>query len=329
MASKLDQLRAMTVIVADTGDIEAVRRLKPQDCTTNPSLLLKAVEMPAYAGLFDESMAWGRRQGGAREAVIAAMCDRLAVAFGTELAGIVPGRVSTEVDADLSFDTAATVETARAIIGAYAARGVGRERILIKLASTWEGIRAARSAAARGHRLQPHAAVLARPGGGRRRRRRVPDLALRRPHPRLARQGRRRALHGRDRSRRAVGAAHLRLLQGARHQDRGDGRLVPQRRRRSRRSPAATASPSRRPSSTSSPRAEGALPRRLSPESTAGAPERLAASTRRASASSSTRTPWRREKLVGRHPRLREGPARAARRLVARLRSDGSRAEPP
>jgi len=145
MASKLDQLRAMTVIVADTGDIEAVRRLKPQDCTTNPSLLLKAVEMPAYAGLFDESLAWGRRQGGAREAVIAAMCDRLAVAFGTELAGIVPGRVSTEVDADLSFDTPAMVETARAIIGAYAARGVGRERILIKLASTWEGIQAARA----------------------------------------------------------------------------------------------------------------------------------------------------------------------------------------
>jgi transaldolase len=145
MGSKLDQLRAMTVIVADTGDIEAVRRLKPQDCTTNPSLLLKAVEMPAYAGLFDESMAWGRRQGGAREAVIAAMCDRLAVAFGTELAGIVPGRVSTEVDADLSFDTPAMVETARAIIRAYAARGVGRERILIKLASTWEGIRAAQA----------------------------------------------------------------------------------------------------------------------------------------------------------------------------------------
>ena len=143
MASKLDQLRAMTVIVADTGDIEAVRRLKPQDCTTNPSLLLKAVEMPAYAGLFDESLAWGRRQGGAREAIIAAMCDRLAVAFGTELAGIVPGRISTEVDADLSFDTQATIDKAHAIVAAYAARGIGRERILIKIASTWEGIRAA------------------------------------------------------------------------------------------------------------------------------------------------------------------------------------------
>jgi transaldolase len=143
MASKLDRLREMTVIVADTGDIEAVRRLKPQDCTTNPTLLLKAVEMPAYAGFLDEAMAWGRRQGGSREAVVEAVCDRLAVAFGAELAGIVPGRVSTEVDADLSFDTAATVDKARAIIRAYEQRGIGRERILIKIASTWEGIRAA------------------------------------------------------------------------------------------------------------------------------------------------------------------------------------------
>jgi transaldolase len=143
MPSKLDQLRAMTVVVADTGDLDAVRRLKPQDCTTNPTLLLKAVEAPAYGHLVDEALAWGRRQGGSREAVAAAVCDRLAVSFGAELAGIVPGRVSTEVDADLSFDTAATVAKARAIIGAYAERGVGRERILIKIASTWEGIRAA------------------------------------------------------------------------------------------------------------------------------------------------------------------------------------------
>ena len=143
MASKLDQLRQMTVVVADTGDIEAVRRLKPQDCTTNPTLLLKAAETPASAALVEEALAWGRRQGGSREAVVAAICDRLAVAFGTELAGIVPGRVSTEVDADLSFDTAATVEKARALIGAYAEHWVGRERILVKIASTWEGIRAA------------------------------------------------------------------------------------------------------------------------------------------------------------------------------------------
>src|ERR1700680_3472369 len=134
MAAKLEQLRAMTVVVADTGDIEAVRRLKPQDCTTNPTLLLKAVENPAYAHLVDEAVAWGRRKVGS----MAAVCDRLAVSFGTELTKIVPGRVSTEVDADLSFDTRATVDKARAVIAAYAARGVSRDRILIKIASTFE-----------------------------------------------------------------------------------------------------------------------------------------------------------------------------------------------
>src|SRR5919107_2416235 len=143
MPSKLDQLRAMTVVVADTGDLEAVRRLKPQDCTTNPTLLLKAVETPAYGHIIDEALAWGRSKGGTQEGVVAAICDRLAVAFGAELAGIVPGRVSTEVDADLSFDTEATIAKAREVIAAYAERGVPRERILIKIASTWEGIRAA------------------------------------------------------------------------------------------------------------------------------------------------------------------------------------------
>ncbi|MBS7543151.1 transaldolase [Ancylobacter oerskovii] len=143
MPSKLEQLRAMTVVVADTGDIEAVRRLKPQDCTTNPTLLLKAAETPAYASLVDEAIAWGAKQGGDHDAVVKATCDRLAINFGAELAGIVPGRVSTEVDADLSFDTEATLAKARAFIKAYEARGIGRERILIKIASTWEGIRAA------------------------------------------------------------------------------------------------------------------------------------------------------------------------------------------
>jgi transaldolase len=143
MASKLEQLRGMTVVVADTGDVEAVRRLKPQDCTTNPTLLLKAVENPAYAHLVEEAVAWGRGKGRSAEAIAAAVCDRLAVSFGTELTKIVPGRVSTEVDADLSFDTRATVDKARAVIAAYAARGVSRDRILIKIASTFEGIRAA------------------------------------------------------------------------------------------------------------------------------------------------------------------------------------------
>ncbi|GAB4064740.1 transaldolase [Ancylobacter sonchi] len=143
MPSKLEQLRAMTVVVADTGDIEAVRRLKPQDCTTNPTLLLKAAETPAYASLVDEAIAWGAKQAGDHDMVVKATCDRLALNFGAELAGIVPGRVSTEVDADLSFDTEATLAKARAFIKAYEERGIGRERILIKIASTWEGIRAA------------------------------------------------------------------------------------------------------------------------------------------------------------------------------------------
>lgn len=143
MVSKLEQLKAMTVVVADTGDIESIRAFKPTDCTTNPTLILKAAQMPAYAGIVDEALAWGRTQAGGTAAVAAAVADRLAVSFGAELTAIVPGRVSTEVDADLSFDTAATVAKSRAIIAAYAARGIGRERILIKIAATWEGIRAA------------------------------------------------------------------------------------------------------------------------------------------------------------------------------------------
>ncbi|WP_420101993.1 transaldolase [Bosea sp. (in: a-proteobacteria)] len=149
MASKLDQLREMTTVVADTGDIEAVRRLKPVDCTTNPTLIFKAVETPAYAHLVDEAIEWGRKQGGGEKAV-QAVCDRLAVSFGTELTKIVPGRVSTEVDADLSFDGEATIEKARGIIAAYQERGVERERILVKIASTWEGLQAAKVLQAEG-----------------------------------------------------------------------------------------------------------------------------------------------------------------------------------
>jgi transaldolase len=143
MTSKLDRLREMTVVVADTGDMEAIRAFRPTDCTTNPTLILKAAQMPAHDAIVEEAVRWGRAQGGMKDAVVAAVCDRLAVSFGTELTKIVPGRVSTEVDADLSFDTAASVAKARAILADYAGRGVGRERILIKLASTWEGIRAA------------------------------------------------------------------------------------------------------------------------------------------------------------------------------------------
>lgn len=143
MTSKLDQLKAMTVIVADTGDMAAIEAYKPTDCTTNPTLIFKTAEMPAYRNFVDEAVGWAARQGGTPEAGTIAACDRLAVSFGTELARRIPGRVSTEVDADLSFDTAGSVAKARAIIADYASRGIERERILIKVAATWEGIRAA------------------------------------------------------------------------------------------------------------------------------------------------------------------------------------------
>jgi transaldolase len=139
MASKLESLRSMTTVVSDTGDMESIKRFKPTDATTNPTLILKASQLPAYAHLVDEAVSWGHKRGAAPGAVT----DRLAVNFGAELTKIVPGRVSTEVDADLSFNTAAMIAKARALIADYQSRGVGRERILIKLASTWEGAQAA------------------------------------------------------------------------------------------------------------------------------------------------------------------------------------------
>ena len=144
MTSLLDQLRDMTVVVADTGDIGAIEKLRPVDCTTNPSLLLKAAGMPGLAPIVDEAVDWGRTRGGETEDVVQAVADRLAVSVGIELTKLVPGRVSTEVDANLSFDTERTLEKARAIIRAYDERGVSRDRVLIKIASTWEGIQAAR-----------------------------------------------------------------------------------------------------------------------------------------------------------------------------------------
>lgn len=142
-SSKLDQLRDMTTVVADTGDIAAVAELKPVDCTTNPSIVLKALKTPEFEDTVAETVAWGQQQSGDIEARVGAVADRLAVAVGVALAGLVPGRVSTEVDADLSFDTAASVARAEQIIADYQSFGIGREQILVKLASTWEGIRAA------------------------------------------------------------------------------------------------------------------------------------------------------------------------------------------
>jgi transaldolase len=139
MTSKLEQLRAMTTVVSDTGDMDSIRAFRPTDATTNPSLILKAAEMPAYARLVDEAIVWGRKRG----ASVGEVTDRIAVNFGAELTTIVPGRVSTEVDADLSFDVEGMVAKAKSLIAAYEARGIKREHILIKLASTWEGMQAA------------------------------------------------------------------------------------------------------------------------------------------------------------------------------------------
>ncbi len=143
MTSKLDQLRKITTVVADTGDIEAVARLKPVDCTTNPSIILKALGTPMFADTVKEAVSWGKKQGGDSDAVVGAIADRLAISVGAKLVELVPGRVSTEVDADLSFDTKASVAKAHQIIAGYKDRGIERDRILIKLASTWEGIKAA------------------------------------------------------------------------------------------------------------------------------------------------------------------------------------------
>jgi transaldolase len=139
----LDQLRAMTVVVADTGDIESIARYRPRDSTTNPSLLLKASGMPQYRGLLEQAIGQAQSDEGDRDAQIRACADRLAIAFGKEILEIVPGRVSTEVDARLSFDTEATIRKAHHLIGLYETDGINRQRVLIKIASTWEGIRAA------------------------------------------------------------------------------------------------------------------------------------------------------------------------------------------
>ena len=141
--SLLDSLKRYTTVVADTGDIEAMRQFRPQDATTNPSLLLKAAQQPHYRPLVDAALAGAERAGLPEAARTEAFMDRLAVNFGREILKIVPGRVSTEVDARYSFDTAATVAKAHDLIALYEQADVARERILIKVGSTWEGIRAA------------------------------------------------------------------------------------------------------------------------------------------------------------------------------------------
>jgi len=142
-ANLLESLKKYSVIVADTGDIEAIARLRPQDATTNPSLLYQAAQNPKYRALADDALAFGMNVKGDRKAKAEATMDKLAVNFGREILTHVQGRVSTEVDASLSFDVEGSLTKARRLIALYEQAGVARERVLIKLASTWEGIRAA------------------------------------------------------------------------------------------------------------------------------------------------------------------------------------------
>ena len=141
--SQLDQLKQFTVVVADSGDFATLKQYAPRDATTNPSLILKATDKPEYKFILDKAIADGKRSGASGEKLLQSIMDDLLILFGCEILKILPGRVSTETDANLSFDTEALVNKARRFIELYKAQGIGRERILVKLASTWEGIRAA------------------------------------------------------------------------------------------------------------------------------------------------------------------------------------------
>jgi len=144
MSNTLQQLKAMTVVVADTGDFEAMKQYKPTDATTNPSLILSAANMSQYAPLIEKAVHYGNKVGGSDQEKVESAMDMLCVLFGCEILKIIPGRVSTEVDARLSFDKEASIAKAQKLIQLYEDQGIKKDRILIKLASTWEGIQAAR-----------------------------------------------------------------------------------------------------------------------------------------------------------------------------------------
>lgn len=148
--SKLDALKTMTTVVADTGDFAAIAEYKPQDATTNPSLLYKAARMPQYRELVEDALAFGRERGASTPEQARWTMDKLAVNFGAEILKIVPGRVSTEIDARLSFNSDATVQRAEELMALYQDEGVDSDRVLLKIASTWEGIRAAERLERRG-----------------------------------------------------------------------------------------------------------------------------------------------------------------------------------
>ena len=224
MPSKLDQLKTMTTIVADSGDIDTIKAFKPTDCTTNPSLILKASGMAAYSRFVDEAITWGR----SHRAVTSAVCDRILINFGEELTKIVPGRVSTEVDAELSFDVDALVAKARQFIADYE-RARRRARAHSHQARIDLGRFPGReNPPDGGHRLQHDAAVLAGAGG---RLRRMSARSWSRPSSAASSTGTRRRparISRRGRSGRPVRPHDLRLLQEARRQDGRDGRVLPQ-----------------------------------------------------------------------------------------------------
>lgn len=141
--NQLDTLKSFTVVVADTGDIESIKKFSPQDATTNPSLVLKAAQLPQYQALIADAIGKARRQGGSEQTQLINACDQVAVDIGSEVLRHVPGRISTEVDARYAWDRGMCVAQARKLIQMYEKNGIGAERILIKLAATWEGIRAA------------------------------------------------------------------------------------------------------------------------------------------------------------------------------------------
>ncbi len=185
MTDKLTSLRQLTTVVADTGDIAAMKLYQPQDATTNPSLILNAAQIPEYRKLIDEAIAWARQQSNDKEQQLQLVSDKLAVNIGLEILKLVPGRISTEVDARLSYDTEASIAKARSLIKLYNDAGISNDRILIKLASTWQGIRAAEQLEKEGINCNLTLLVLLRPGACLCGSGRVSDFAFCRPYPRL------------------------------------------------------------------------------------------------------------------------------------------------
>ena len=226
--NQLEQLKQFMKIVADTGDFESIKEFKPRDATTNPSLIYAATQKEQYFHLLEKYWPTARSRGLSGAAQIEDIIDHLLVKFGCEILKIVPGRVSTETDARLSFDVEGSINKGRQLIKLYEEKGIDRQRVLIKIASTWEGIKAAEHLGEGRDQLQPDADVFAAAGGALRGSGRGTDLAVRRPDLRLVQSREQARLHRRGRSGRAVGAGNLHLLQEVRLQDGSDGRELPQ-----------------------------------------------------------------------------------------------------